>query len=181
MSTKYCIGKIILCREKFIRTRIRILAPGMACCHALRSTIHELQFAGLDYRKPFSFPFFFASRRKHRFTEWLGLTISQKLFLKFHSFYHSHALVFSQYAYLVFIKTWKFWNWKFRIDFNPLLTPQESSTPNSFLFTRPPISFGNEILFLATKRESQIIMPEYVWIKLRYSEKAQKNLKKSSS
>ena len=48
----------ILCREKFIQTRIRILAPGMACCHALRSTIHELQFAGLDYRKPFSFPFF---------------------------------------------------------------------------------------------------------------------------
>ena len=94
--------------------------------------------------------------------------------MKFHSFYHSHALVFSQYAYLVFIKTWKFWNWKFGIDFNPLLTPQTPSTPNSFLFTRPPISFGNEILFLATKRESQIIMPEYVWIKLRYSEKATK-------
>ena len=34
LSTKYCIGNIILCREKFIRTRIRILAPGMACCHA---------------------------------------------------------------------------------------------------------------------------------------------------
>ena len=69
-------------KNKDISTRYGMLP----CAHALRSTIHELQFAGLDYRKPFSFPFFFASRRKHRFTEWLGLTISQKLFLKFHSF-----------------------------------------------------------------------------------------------